>query len=726
MKPGRSTLVNAGVAVLACASLAAVWLTRGNATTSERESRGENLLPLYHSEEPVHLELESAGQKLVLERSPATAGGSASFRLLSPITAPADAATAHKFLTALGNAHALRPVDSGPPPSAFGLDKPLLRVSVRSAKGSYRLLVGSHAPTPEGARYVQVTSGSDAPRVLVVDKSVAEDLAVELDAFRQRSVVSVSEPDVTRIVIASQKLNVTLQRSSGISFLLDSPAGSAKTLVDRETLSSLFFQLSRLSASRFLTAQEGQSALQQSRAHFELDTKDPTETVRFDVGGDCPGDPSLLVVVKGAPDAQSACAPREIENTLRLSAEDLLDKHAFSLHTDEVEELDITGGKDKFVLLRKGNAFVLHAGSEASVELDVGNQRIASLLGVSGERAPGQKPSELGLEPGTATVTLRSSAARDADVVQQVVRVGKTDAAGNLYLYREQDGVVLRVPRTSARYFASDSTLLYSHKLSEFGLSSFVSAEILRPAGKEVLRRGTNEALRLDEPKGFDPDISASSDLIQALGSLTANAFVADRDDGSFGLEKPSLSVRFVSKSEKNPKLEQYLRFGNETALGVFATLGDNGPVFVLPRSVRDTCDTLLITRSLFPTNADTFSAITLEAHGRTLHLQRDGEELTPVPAGSFPPDKVPALLEALDNLRPDAAIHTGPALPAEGLAKPSLILRLTPKRGAMQTVTFGAGDSFRESAVFYLRVSGVDATYVMAQSKVRALSDAL
>jgi len=723
MKLARSTVINAGVALLACASLATVWLTRGSATTSDRESRGENLLPLYHSEDAVRLELETAGHELVLERTPASDGGSASFRLLSPITAPADAATADKFLTALGNAHALRPVDSGPPLNAFGLDKPLLRVNVRSAKGSYRLLVGSNAPTPEGARYVQVTSGSDAPRVVVVDKSVAEDLAVELDAFRQRSVVSLSEPDVTRVAITSPKLNVVLKRSSGISFLRDSPA---ETLVDRETLSSLFFQLSRLSANRFLTAQEGQSALAQYRAHFELDTKDPAQNVRFDVGGDCPGDPSQLVVVKNAPDAQSACAPRELEATLRLSAEDLLDRHAFSLHSDEVEELDITGGKNKFALLRKGNAFVLHTSSEAPVELEAGNQRLTALLEAVGERVQDQKPSDLGLDPATSTVTLSSSAARDADVVQQVVRVGKTDAAGNLYLYREQDGVVLRLPRASARYFAVDSTLLYSHKLSEFGLSSFVSAEITRPGGKEVLRRGAHEALQLDEPKGFDPDLGASSDLIQALGSLTADRFVADRDDGSFGLEKPSLSVRFVSKSETNPRLEQYLRFGDETALGVFASLGDNGPVFVLPRPVKDTCDTLLINRSVFPTSPDTFNAITLEAHGRTLHLERRGEQLTAVPTGSFPQDKVQDLLEAWSNLRPDAAIHIGPTLPAEGLAKPSLTLRLTPKVGAPQTVTFGAGDSWRETSVFYVRVSGFDATYVMAQSKVRALSDAL
>ncbi|HEY3664966.1 MAG TPA: DUF4340 domain-containing protein, partial [Polyangiaceae bacterium] len=435
MKPARSTLVNAGIFGLACASLVAVWLTRGSVTTSERESRGENLLPLYHGEGAAHLELESAGKKLILERAPAGDGGSASFRLISPVNAPADAATADKFLSALANARALRAVDSGPPMSAFGLDKPAVRVLLRSAKGSYRLLVGGTAPTPEGARYVQVGSPDGTTRVVVVDKSVAEDLAIELDSFRQRSIASIAEPDVTRIVIASPKLNVSLERSSGISFLL---AGPEKTLVDRETLSSLFFQLSRLSANRFLSVEEGQRALGDAPAHIALDSKDPSKKLRMDVGGDCPSDPTELVVVKTAPDAQSACAPRELEATLRLSADDLVDHHPFSLHTDEVEELDITGGKARFALLRKGNAFVLHTGSEAQVELEAGNQRILALLEAAGERVLDKKPSELGLESAASTVSLRSSAAHDADVVVQVVRVGSTDAAGNLYLYREQ------------------------------------------------------------------------------------------------------------------------------------------------------------------------------------------------------------------------------------------------------------------------------------------------
>ncbi len=723
MIPKRATLVNAGILALALASMVAVVVTHSGMTTGEKEAQGQDLLPAFHADDVKGLDLEGAGQKLSLERTAGQDGGSAAFALVSPVKEPADDTAVNKFLSALSNAHALRPVASGPPLSTFGLDQPRLRIALKTDKRTYRVLVGGNAPTPEGACYVQVDSADGAPQIVVVDKSAAQDFAVDLDAFRQRSIVSLSQPDVTRITIAGPKLNITLKRSTGTSFLIE---GEPKLLADRETVSSLFFQLSRLTANRFLSAAEAEPALGAEAAHFELETKDSKELVRFDAGGTCPGDPTQLVVVRRSPGTQSACAPRELEATLGRSVEDFLDRHPFSLHADEVEELDISG-KNKFILLRKGNAFVLHAGSETPVELEAGNQRIASLLGVSAERVVGQKPSELGLEPAQNTVTLRSSAARDADVVQQVVRVGNTDSAGNLWLYREQDGVVLRAARESARSFASDSTLLYAKKLTEFGLSGFLSAEIAHGAERQILRRDAKNELRLEEPKGFDPDGVLSSDLIQALGSLTAARFVADRDDGSFGLEKPSTTVRFVSKSETNPKLEHVLRFGRATELGELATLDDNGPVFVLPRSVEETCDTLLINRAVYPNASDALKGFSLEApQKRALSLERRGERFWPVPAGSFPDDELGELLEAISNLRPEAAVHVGPALPAEGFGTPVLTLRLVPTAGAPLTLTFGAGDSWRSTSVFYLRVSGVNATFVIAQAKVHALSDAL
>ncbi|MEO7032469.1 MAG: DUF4340 domain-containing protein [Polyangiaceae bacterium] len=723
MRTPRAVLVNSGILLLAVASMIAVVVTHGGVTTGEKEAQGQDLLPAFHADDVKALELEGAGQKLGIERNETPDGGSASFALVSPVKEPADDTAMNKFLSALSNAHALRPVASGSPVSTFGLDQPRLRITAKTDKRTYHLLVGGNAPTPEGACYVQVANADEAPKTVVVDKSVAQDLAVDLDAFRQRGIVSLSQPDVTRITIASPKLNLVLKRSTGTSFLID---GEPKTLADRELVSSLFFQVSRLTANRFLSAGDAEAALGPDRAHFEFETKASKQRVRFEAGGTCPGDPAQLVVVRRSPGTQSACAARELEATLRHSADDFIDRHPFSLHADEVEELDISG-KNKFILLRKGNAFVLHGSSETPVELEAGNQRIASLLDVTGESVLGQKPSDLGLDPAQNTVTLRSSAARDADVVQQVVRVGNTDSAGNLWLYREQDSAVLRVPREVARFFASDSTLLYAKKLTEFGLSSFVSAEILHAAHRQVLRRDAKQNLQLEEPKGFDPDGVLSSDLIQALGSLAATRFVADRDDGSFGLDKPSTTVRFVSKSESNPKLEHVLRFGRRTELGAFATMDENGPVFVLPRSVEETCDTLLLNRAVYPNASDALKSFSLEAPQKhTLQLDRRGERFWPVPAGSFPDDELGELLEAISNLRPEAAVHVGPPLPDEGMSAPVLTLQLVPTAGAPLTLTFGAGDSWRSTSVFYLRVSGVNATFVIAQAKVRALSDAL
>jgi hypothetical protein len=724
MRLSSGMLVSVGVVILAAASTIAVVATRDALSTKDDAGREQSLLPAFRSEDVTRLELLGKDPKVVIERS-GTADGAANFQLLEPVKETADPATVDKFLSALGSARALRPVEQGPAADALGLGKPALQIRVQSKKRSYQLALGGTAPTPAGARYLQITADGEAARVVVVAKSLADDLTVELDAFRLRSLASVNEADVTRVAITSPKLRIGLERTSGTSFLIAEQ--QAKVLVNRETLKTLFFQLSRLTASTFLSESEAEAALGPARARFELTLKQSKDNLRFEVGGSCPGDPSQLVVVRRAPDVQRACAPRELEATLALEPGDFIDRRAFSLRADEVEELNIAGGKSKFALVRKGSGFVLHASSETQVELVAGNQRIAELLEAEGERVPFEpgKLNAFGLEPAQSSVTLRSSAARTADVTIQVVRVGKRDEAGNLFVYREQDGVVLRIPRELARGFAVDSTLLYARKLTEFGLSSFISAEIERKEGKQVLRR-TNDALQLVEPSGFDADGVLSSDLIQALGALTAERFVADRDDGSFGLQRSSLRVRFAFKNAEGAKVEHQLRFGDETALGVFATLQDDGPVFILARSVRDTCQLSLINRAIFPSNSDAWREVTLETQGRTLHLVRQGERFAVTKAGSFPQDRVPELLEAIANLRPEAALHSGPALPAEGFSSPSLRLVLLPRQGPPHTLSFGAGDSWRQTSVFYVRATGIDATFVMAQSKVRALRDAL
>jgi len=719
MKLSRSLLVNATVALLALASAVAVVVSSGSVTTKDREGRAQNLLPVFRSQDVTGLELSAKEQVISLQRARASDAGLAPFELVSPVKELADVATVDKYLGALASAKPLRPVAEGLSREALGLVNPSARIVVGTAKLRYELELGGPAPTPAGARYVEVKSSAEPAKLWLVGKSVVDDLTFELDAFRLRSVVSVTEADVVRVSIKSPSLDLGLVRGSGRTFLID---GEPKLRADRDTVTSFFFQLARLSANRFLGTAEAEAALGPKRAELELVTKDPANSVKFEVGGSCPGDDSELVLVRRAPGSQSACVSRELEATLGLKREAFFDEHPFALHADEVEELAISSERGKFRLLRKGTAFVLHAKTDADVELEAGNQRIADVLSARGERIANPKLAQLGLDPARGTVTVRSSGGTEADVVTETVRVGDEDGAHNLFVYREADGVTLQIPRDEARGFNADSTLLYPKKLSEFGPSSFISAEIIGKNGRQLLARDANGALTLDSPKGFEPDGGLSADVIQALGSLTAERFVADHDDGSFGLNHSPLAVRFAAKTNDGPKLEHDLSFGDDTALGVYATLDQNGPVFVLPRTVKDTLGTLLINRSVFSAEPASLQSFELAGSGRTLRFERHGDHFAPSAAGSFPEDRLPDLLEALGNLRPEAGIHTGPAEPAEGFSKPILTLRLTPLKGPTQLVNFGSGDSWRGTSVFYLRMTGVDATFVIAQSKVRPL----
>jgi len=719
MKVSRSLLVNATVAILALASAVAVVVSSGSVTTKDREGRAQNLLPVFRSQDVTGLELSAGKEAISLQRARASDAGLGSFELISPVKELADAATVDKYLGALASAKPLRPVAEGLSREALGLVNPSARIVVTTPKLRYELDLGGPAPTPAGARYAEVKSSAEPTKSWLVGKSVVDDLVFELDAFRLRSVVAVTEADVVRVSIKSPSLDLGLLRGRGRTFLVD---GEPKLRADRDTVTSLFFQLSRLSANRFLGPAEAEAALGPNRAQIELVTKDPSHSLKFEVGGSCPGDDSQLVLVRRAPSSQSACVSRELEATLGLKREAFFDEHPFALHTDEVEELAIDSERGKFRLVRKGTAFVLHAKSDADVELEAGNQRITDVISARGERVAGAKLAQLGLDPGRGTVTVRSAGGTEADVVTETVRVGDEDAAHNLFVYREADGVTLQIPRDEARAFNADSTLLYAKKLTEFGPSSFISAEITAKNGRQRLARDPNGALTLDSPKGFEPDGGLSADVIQALGSLTAERFVADHDDGSFGLGHSPLEVRFASKTSDGPKLEHQLVFGDDTALGVYATLDPNGPVFVLPRTVKETLGTLLINRSVFSAEPASLQNFELAARGRALRFERHGDHLTPNPSGSFPEDRLPDLLEALGDLRAEAGIHTGPAEPAEGFSKPILTLRLTPLKGPTQVVNFGSGDSWRGTSVFYLRVVGVDATFVIAQSKVRPL----
>ena len=97
-------------------------------------------------------------------------------------------------------------------------------------------------------------------------------------------------------------------------------------------------------------------------------------------------------------------------------------------------------------------------------------------------------------------------------------------------------------------------------------------------------------------------------------------------------------------------------------------------------------------------------------------------------------PDAAATLRNVVAGLLAERVVSTGAPDRAQGLDKPRLLLTVVadpepgaPKGAARRTfkIAFGAGDSVGGTSVVYARREGLDATFAIAQGKVRALFDA-
>lgn len=135
---------------------------------------------------------------------------------------------------------------------------------------------------------------------------------------------------------------------------------------------------------------------------------------------------------------------------------------------------------------------------------------------------------------------------------------------------------------------------------------------------------------------------------------------------------------------------------------------------------------TLIVSRALISEELSAFSRIALTRAGKTLTLVKQGSGFVAAPGSDLSPALVERALEALSNLRAEAAVHTGAARAEEGIGTPTLSLRLTPASPASppRVLHFGSAGTFQDQRVFYARSERVDATYAVAQTSVRELLD--
>ena len=726
----RAALVNLALVATAVGLLAAVVATTESITTSEREARKSNLLTRFSADELSRITIERDSGKLVLERVVGGDAGNGDWRLVQPVREEPEAEVVQNLVGSLEFARVVRRIEPADVDrKAFGLATPRAVLSLTLPRMSYRLLLGGAAPAPSGSAYLELSGdGIARPGVVVIREELAEALDVSLDDLRGQLILPYPLATLRGLVLEGAGGTRKLHRD-GDRWRFDGMQGELR--VDREAMQTLALQLSRAKADPFLDEPEARQAQQDADmvkvTAVPADTKRARAVVAF--GGDCPRRPRAVVAIRREPNPVAACVPARVMSALRAPAGELTARTLFSMQVDEVERLEIDAGEWRLDLVRKGDGFLMRSPTEREIKLDIGNQRLETLLTLRGELIPETEAAALDFESPAGRVVLYATAGVGKKPRRESVEFIRAEKEPRVFVRRQTDGAVLALDPESARLLEADTTLLRDHQILTFSTRDVRSVEIERDGEVQRLLRGPQGGLVLEAPKGFDVDAGLATALLDALASLSTQRWVADRDDGSFGLRRPAVRCRVTLASDDAGTREHELRIGSPTRGGAYAQLAEDPAVFVLPKPKLETLETWLMDRSLCVADPTLLLRVELETPTARVELRRDGETFVQHTGQvRLSAVEIQQVVDALGSMRAEAALHVGKPARTEGFDEPILTVRLTRAEGSQRPASWqvGAGDSWRGISVHYVRAEGIDATFVVARSKVRRILDLL
>jgi hypothetical protein len=298
---------------------------------------------------------------------------------------------------------------------------------------------------------------------------------------------------------------------------------------------------------------------------------------------------------------------------------------------------------------------------------------------------------------------------------------------GSAWVRRLDDGALLHVPadtvrRVEAGPFVLRHRAIWSEAFDPADVAGIEST--CGPARERLELRDGRWLLRA--PQGFPVDPGAADELASAIAHAKALRWIAERDDGSFGLTGESacsVSARMEAESAGRGPRPVGVIFGRATDGGVYAKTLDSPAVFVAPEALRALASHPAIDRGRLRVDPRTVTRVTLVRGASKVTLERQGAQWIRADrdAGADP-----RLGQEVFELMADQAIHPGPPARTEGFAQPTLeIEALVGGDGRPPSTTdivVGAPTRVGTRDAYFARVSGVDATFAVARPGVDAI----
>jgi hypothetical protein len=600
---------HAGTVVLVVLALALgvwLWLDRDRVTDAERKRRENSAFVVWRRDELTRVSIAHDGESVVLERDrpaagkPIDEGKEGQWRLTSPRQERADPVAVDRLLSTLEFATATRKASEG---AALGLDSPRVSGVVRMGGLEVPFALGGPSPRPEGSSYFRV--GDEAP--IVVSKEVADALLAPSDTYRDRTVVPYLATELSRVEVKHADGGFALVRIDDRAFRIE----ESGLLAARAGVDKLWAALAEMRAEAFPRDADADRLTAHPVVTVKLVPKDgakpPAELV---VGEACPGHPADVVVLRKSPNRAVACAPRDVVGFLSSDAATLVDKHPFTLHMDEIEELRLEHeGFEPLDIARKGTGFHQRAPVDRVVPADDADAatELLTRIGVAEART---------VTRGGGAFVSAGRAVVHSGEREEVVEVGAPAADGHATLRRLLDGALLDVAPSVYRRLVPRRTALVPRTVLEHEARRVTRVLLRCGVEQELVDRG--EGFRLVTPAGYETD-GAIGQLVDGLVKGRIDAWVADTDDGSFGFTKDGCHVVLAFEDGNAPVT---VWFGAEGEGGVYMKAEPRSGVMVGPPALRALAKDLYVSRGALRIDRSRIERIKVTSRGRPVTLR--------------------------------------------------------------------------------------------------------
>jgi hypothetical protein len=687
---------------------------RGAISDADREGRDHDVFPSFRVADVRRVELGRNDGDVRLDR--ATEGGDG-WTVSAPHLAAqrADPGAVDALLREFEVAKRIREVPDG---EAHGLEAPRVKGKLRVGRIEYEFALGDDALRPEGGAYMRL----DGEGAFVVDRGLKAQLLRGADAYRDRAVVPYGAADVARLEVTSPKARFALERV-GTTFRVDGARGlrAARAEVDR-----VFGALADARADAFLDDTVAAAALSGPSWSVRITPRDARlPALDVQLGGSCPGRSGVVAVARQTGERVSACVPASVASALDADPAALVDRSLFYAHPDEIEELRVEApGGAAVDLARRGSGW--RERSPDVGDLDAERSEAANDLAFDVAAA---RATEARLAAGRDRVAAhaRVSVTRTGGGTAERIEIDAPRADGSALARRIDDGAVLTLAPDVVRRIEARPFVVRPRAIWPAPFDAAAVASIDTTCGPAPQRLELHDGRwQLRAPRGFNADPAAADALASALANAKANRWIAESDDGSFGLDAAhacSVTATLVALPPDRAPRSVGILFGREADGGVYARTLDAPGVFVAAETLRAAVARPAIDRGRLRVDPLKVTRVTLVRGTAKVTLEKQGSRWVRADGDAGADER---LGDDVFELVAEEALHPGPPARSEGFARPTLeIEALGGGEGSapsMTNIVVGAPTRVGTSDAYFARVSGVDATFAVARPGIDAI----